>query len=86
MPAGLVDGVGHCHDAANLPRVRIFISLVFLFGENKLYSFFKGIVFDFSLLLGILVAKWVPTPCYRDAYSVDTPKWASWAKSSLETL
>ena len=29
-----------------------------------------------SVLLGMLVAKWVPTPCYRDAYLVGTPKWA----------
>ena len=26
----------------------------------------------------MLVAKWVPTPCYDDAYSVGTPKWAFW--------
>ena len=28
----------------------------------------------------MLVAKWVPTPCYNDAYSVGTPKWAFWGK------
>ena len=28
----------------------------------------------------MLVAKWVPTPCYNDAYSVGTPKWALWEK------
>ena len=26
----------------------------------------------FSKPLGMLVAKWVPTPCYDDAYSVGT--------------
>ena len=26
----------------------------------------------FSIPLGTLVAKWVPTPCYNDAYSVGT--------------
>ena len=28
----------------------------------------------------MLVAKWVPTPCYNDAYSVGTPRWAFWGK------
>ena len=27
VPVGLGDGVGHCHDVDNLPRVRLFISL-----------------------------------------------------------
>ena len=31
VPAGLGDGVGHCHDVAKLPRVCLFISLVYLF-------------------------------------------------------
>ena len=34
VPAGLGDGVGHCHDIAELPRVCLFISLVFLLGET----------------------------------------------------
>ena len=34
----------------------------------------------FSFPLGMLVPKWVPTPCYNDAYSVGTPKWALWGK------
>ena len=60
------------------PRVRMFISLLFLFFFDKtLYSFLKGMVsLLFLLLLGVLVAKWEPTPCYRDAYSVGTPQWA----------
>ena len=28
----------------------------------------------------MLVAKWVPTPCYDDAYSVGTPRWAFWGE------
>ena len=28
------------------------------------------------LLLDMLVAKWEPIPCYRDAYSVGTLNWA----------
>ena len=32
VPAGLGDGVGDCHDVANLPRMCLFTSLVFLFG------------------------------------------------------
>ena len=31
VPAGLGDGVGHCHDVAKLPRVCLFISLLNLF-------------------------------------------------------
>ena len=31
----------------------------------------------------MLVAEREPTPCYRDAYSVDTPRWASWEKGWL---
>ena len=34
----------------------------------------------FFILLDMLVAKWVPTPCYNDACSVGTPKWAFWGK------
>ena len=45
-----------------------------------LYSFFKSIILGFSVPLGMLVAKWVPTPCCDDAYSVGTPKWALWEK------
>ena len=43
------------------------------FWRNKLYSFSKSMVSGFSLLLGMLEAKWEPTPCYHDAYSVGTP-------------
>ena len=43
-----------------------------------LYSFFKSL--GFFIPLDMLVAKWVPTPCCNDAYSVGTPKWASWGK------
>ena len=32
VPVGLGDGVGHCHDVANLPRVRLFISFFFFGG------------------------------------------------------
>ena len=42
VPAGLGDGVGDCHDDANLPRVCLFISLVYLFwGTN--YTLFAGV-------------------------------------------
>ena len=48
------------------------------FWGKKFYSFFKS--WGFFLPLGMLVATWVPTPCYNDAYSVGTPKWASGGK------
>ena len=38
-------------------------------------------VFKLFLLLDMLVAKWEPTPCYRDAYSVGIPKGACGEKS-----
>ena len=80
VPAGLGDGVGHCHDVAELPKVCLFISLYIFLGWNKFYSFFKSIAMGFSVPLGMLVAKWVPTPCCNDAYSVGTPQWALWEK------
>ena len=54
------------------------------FGGNLLYSFFKNIIMGFSIPLGMLEASWVPTPCYNDAYSVGTPKWALWEKGWLK--
>ena len=41
VPARLGDGVGHCHDVANLPRVCLFISLFIFFGEETLL--FSGV-------------------------------------------
>ena len=84
VPAGLGDGFGHCHDVANLSRVCLFISLVYLFGRTCCTLFFKSIIMGFSLPLGMLVAKWVPTPCDNDACSVGTPKWALWEKGWLK--
>ena len=84
VPAGLGDGVGHCHDVAKLPRVFLFISLMYLFWVNMLYSFVKGMIVVFSIPLGMLAAKWVPTPCCNDAYSVGIPKWALWEKGWLK--
>ena len=49
--------------------------------------FFSGEKFyGFSSLLGMLVPKWEPTPCYNDAYSVGTPKWAFWGERLAKTL
>ena len=74
---GSGDGVGDCHDVDNLPRVRFFISLLYLFwGEN----FTLSLRVWFSYFLRMLVAKWEPTPCYRDTYSADSPKWACWGQ------
>ena len=53
--------------------VLLFPCCIF-FGRRKLDSFFKSFVSQFCLLLGMLVAKWEPTPCYRDAYLVDVAK------------
>ena len=52
VPAGLGDGVGHCHDVAKFPRVCLFISLVYLFEENVLYSFFQEYRFGFFYTAG----------------------------------
>ena len=68
-----VDGVGDCHDVANLPRVCLFISFfLYLFWVINLTLFFQGMVFHFSLPLDVPVARREPTPCYNDAYSVGT--------------
>ena len=85
VPAGLGDGVGDCHDAAHLPRVCLFTSLVFhyFFGRGN-FTFFAGKVSCISLPLGMLVAKREPTPCYRDAYLVGTPYGAFWEKGWLK--
>ena len=74
LPVGLVDGVGECHDAADLQK-SIFISFFYLF-RGKSYVF-SGVWFIiFGVLLDMLEAKRVPSPCYRDASSVVTPRWA----------
>ena len=39
VPAGLGEDVGDCHEVANLPRVRLFLSLVYLLGGTH-YVFF----------------------------------------------
>ena len=54
------------------------------FWENMMYSFFKSMIMGFSIPMGMLVAKWVPTPCCNDAFSVGTPKWALWRKGWLK--
>ena len=46
VPAGLGEGVGDCHDVANLPRVRLLISLVYHFGETN-YTLFSRVWFLF---------------------------------------
>ena len=49
------------------PQRASFYFPLSLFGSMVLYSW---------ILLDMLVGKREPTPCYRDAYSVGTPKWA----------
>ena len=73
VPVGSGDGVGDCHDVANLPRVCLFISLFYLFWEINLTLFFRVWFFHFSCPLNMLVARREPTPCYNDAYSVGIP-------------
>ena len=51
------------------------------FWVTKLCLFCEGMVFMLFLLLDMLVAKWEPTPCYRDAYSLGIPKGACGEKS-----
>ena len=73
QPVGLGDGVGACQ------RVSFYFPFV-SFWVAKLYSFSQSMVSYCCILLGMLVALWEPTPCYRDAYSVGTPKLAYWRK------
>ena len=65
VPVGSGDGVGDCHDVANLQKERLLFPFV-SFWVEKLDSFSKSLVSHFCLLLGIA------HPCYRDAYSVGT--------------
>ena len=68
---------------ATLPtfqKMDLLFPWVFFWG-TKLCLFCKGMVFILFLLLDMLVAKWEPTPCYRDAYSVGFPKGACGEKS-----
>ena len=50
VPAGLGDGVGHCLDVAKLPRVRLFISLIF---------YFAGIIFILFSRVWVFLYRWV---------------------------
>ena len=50
VPAGLGDGVGHCLDVAKLPRVGLFISLVFSFG---------GLLFTLFLRVWVSLFRWI---------------------------
>ena len=59
-------------------KVSFYFPLVFFWGGESFTPFFKGMVLFISVLLSMLVAQWEPIPCYRDAHSVGTPKWASW--------
>ena len=72
------DGVGDCHDAADLSRECLFYFSLVSFWVRKLCSFLRDMVLCCWILLDMLVAKRDPTPCYHDAYSVGTPKWAFW--------
>ena len=78
VPVDLGDGVGDCTSPIFQRCVFLFPFCIFL-GEQAVL-FFQEKSFGFTLLLGMLVAKWVPTPCYNDAYSVGIPTWAFWEK------
>ena len=68
---------------SSVTQESVFLFPFASFRERNLYSFFEGMVSYFDVLLNMLVAKREPTPCYRDAFSVDTPKWAFWVKGWL---
>ena len=80
VPVGSGDGVGDCHDVANLRRERLFVSPWYLFFGGKTRFFPGGLLFYFGILLDMLVAEREPTPCCHDAYSVGTPRWAFFGK------
>ena len=62
----------------------VFLFPLYIFFGEQIMLFFKENDCCFLLPLGMRVAKWVPTPCYDDAYSVGTPKWALWEKGWLK--
>ena len=55
-----------------LPR-GVFLFPFCIFLGNKFYSFFRSALLGLFVLLNMLVAKWVPTPCYNHAYSGGHP-------------
>ena len=74
VPVGLGGRRWRLSRRCQYPRkVSFYFPSFFL--EKKLYSFSMGMVSYFCVPLGMQVAEREPTPCYRDAYSVDTPKW-----------
>ena len=52
VPAGLWDGVGDCHDVANLPKVCLFISLLYLFLGTSCTFLFKEYDYEFFFTAG----------------------------------
>ena len=63
-----------------LPRKVAFLFPLYIIWGRKLYPFFQGKVFHFSLLVDMLVARREPTACNHDAYLVGTRNWAFWEK------
>ena len=49
-------------------------------------TIFRVWVFIIGNLLDMLVANQKPTPCYQDAFSVSTSKWAYWERVLRTTL
>ena len=61
------DGVGHCHDVANLPRKSFYFDFVFFSEKTFLFFFFL------KSFLCLCTAEYAGDPRgARDAYSVDT--------------
>ena len=71
-----------CRDAANLLGKCLFIYFFFL--KKKTLLFEKGMVLFIYALLSMPEAHWEPTLCYRDAYSVDTPRWGKGLANALQ--
>ena len=47
VPAGLGDGVGLCHDVAELPKVCLFISPVYFFWGTSFTLFSRILIWGF---------------------------------------
>ena len=66
-------------------KVSFYVHFIF-FWEKNFTLVFQGTVSFISVLLSMLVAKWEPTPCYRDAYLVGTPSGHFGRKTGRNTI
>ena len=86
VPVGLGDDVGDCHDAANLPKERLFISPLYLFGRESHALFFQGMFFYCWILLDLQVAERVHSMLPRCLVGGVSLGGHFWGKAGISTV